>query len=55
VRDTGVGMNDETAKRVFEPFFTSKVQIGTGLGLSTVYNTVVGWGGKIDVDSVLGA
>lgn len=55
VRDTGVGMNEETAKRVFDPFFTTKVQIGTGLGLSTVYNTVVGWGGKIDVDSVLGA
>ncbi|MDP6038558.1 MAG: ATP-binding protein, partial [Candidatus Latescibacteria bacterium] len=55
VRDTGVGMDEETAKRVFEPFFTTKVQIGTGLGLSTVYNTIVGWGGKIDVDSVSGA
>ena len=55
VRDTGIGMTEETAKRVFDPFFTTKAQIGTGLGLSTVYNTVVGWGGKIDVNTVPGA
>lgn len=55
VRDTGVGMDAETKKRVFEPFFTTKVEIGTGLGLATVYNTVVRWGGRVDVDSVEGA
>ena len=55
VRDTGIGMNEETLKRVFEPFFTTKVEIGTGLGLATVYNTVVRWGGRVDVDSVQGA
>lgn len=55
VRDTGIGMNEETKKRVFEPFFTTKVEIGTGLGLATVYSTVVRWGGRIDLDSVEGA
>lgn len=55
IRDTGIGMDGETLKRVFEPFFTTKVEIGTGLGLATVYNTIVRWGGKIDVDSVEGA
>jgi signal transduction histidine kinase len=45
VRDTGVGMDEETRKRVFEPFFTTKFELGTGLGLATVYNTVVRWGG----------
>ncbi|MBT3602345.1 MAG: response regulator [Candidatus Latescibacteria bacterium] len=55
VRDTGIGMDPETLKRVFEPFFTTKPEIGTGLGLATVYNTVVRWGGRVDVDSVEGA
>jgi two-component system, cell cycle sensor histidine kinase and response regulator CckA len=39
--DTGGGMDDDTAKRIYEPFFTTKpVGKGTGLGLSVVYGIV---------------
>jgi PAS domain S-box-containing protein len=52
VRDTGVGMNQETRARVFEPFFTTKeIGKGTGLGLSIVYGAVKQSGGFISVVS----
>src|SRR5690606_26482999 len=53
VRDAGVGMDDDTRERLFEPFFTTK-RGGTGLGLATVYATVVRGGGRIDVESRIG-
>ena len=52
--DTGTGMDEETRRRVFEPFFTTRPETGTGLGLSTVYATIEGWGGSIEVDSTPG-
>lgn len=54
VRDTGVGMGEKDLKRVFNPFFTTKVQVGTGLGLATTRQTIERHGGVILVDSIKG-
>jgi two-component system, NtrC family, sensor kinase len=54
VSDTGVGMDQETRKHVFEPFYTTK-EGGAGLGLAVVYGIIRGHGGKVEVESSPGA
>ncbi len=54
IRDTGDGMSEEVQKCVFNPFFTTKGERGTGLGLSVVYGIVTRHQGEIDVHSIPG-
>ncbi|MHB8111229.1 MAG: hybrid sensor histidine kinase/response regulator [Syntrophorhabdaceae bacterium] len=52
VKDTGVGMNPDVMRRVFEPFFTTReLDKGTGMGLAVVYGIVDDLGGIITVES----
>ncbi len=49
VSDEGIGMDEETKKKIFEPFYTNKEEHGgTGLGLTMVYNIITQHNGFID-------
>ncbi len=54
VSDTGHGISPEIIDRIFEPYFTTKKEKGTGLGLAVVYGIIKDAGGAITVNSKLG-
>ncbi|MEO8277961.1 MAG: ATP-binding protein [Thermoanaerobaculia bacterium] len=55
VADTGPGISPEIEKHAFEPFLTTKVQVGgSGLGLATVYGIVRQLGGFIALETQVG-
>jgi signal transduction histidine kinase len=54
VEDTGSGIAAEHRERIFEPFFSTKPNTGTGLGLGVVRKLVGLYGGTIEVESEVG-
>jgi PAS domain S-box-containing protein len=54
VIDTGIGMDEATRTRCLEPFFTTKGERGTGLGLAMVYGMLERHGGEVQIESELG-
>ena len=54
VSDTGAGMSEETRRRCLEPFYSTKGDKGTGLGLAMVYGTIQRHGGHIALESAPG-
>ncbi len=54
VRDTGTGMTETVRQRCLEPFFSTKGERGTGLGLSMVYGIIERHRGKLEIESAAG-
>jgi CheY-like chemotaxis protein len=54
VQDTGIGMDEDSRRRCLEPFFTTKGERGTGLGLAMVYGMAQRHGAQIDIRSAPG-
>lgn len=54
VGDTGIGMSEETRRRCLEPFFTTKGERGTGLGLAMVQGAAQRHKARFEIDSAPG-
>lgn len=54
VVDTGIGMDEDARRRCLEPFYTTKGERGTGLGLPMVYGTVQRHSADISIESAVG-
>jgi two-component system NtrC family sensor kinase len=54
VTDTGCGIPAEDLQKIFDPFFSTKGQKGTGLGLAVVWGIIEKHNGRITVDSKVG-
>jgi CheY-like chemotaxis protein/anti-sigma regulatory factor (Ser/Thr protein kinase) len=55
VTDTGTGMDEETRRKCLEPFFTTKGERGSGLGLAMVYGIVKRHAADLEIESSLGS
>ena len=53
IKDTGIGMKEETLNKIFEPYFTTK-RHGTGLGLTNVVRIIEAHNGNISIESEYG-
>ena len=54
VSDSGVGMSEETRRRCLEPFYTTKGERGTGLGLAMVYGMIQRHSAELEIESAVG-
>ncbi|HEY0747783.1 MAG TPA: ATP-binding protein [Steroidobacteraceae bacterium] len=54
LKDTGIGMDDDTRRRCLEPFYTTKGERGTGLGLAMVYGMIQRHSAELQIESTLG-
>jgi len=54
VIDSGTGMTEEVRQRCLEPFYSTKGERGTGLGLAMVFGIVQRHQGSVDIDSKVG-
>lgn len=51
IEDNGSGMDEETASKIFEPYYTTKKYTGSGLGLAHSQNIILNHNGNIEVES----
>ena len=51
VSDTGVGMDEDTRRRCLEPFYTTKGERGTGLGLAMVYGMIQRHSAELEIEA----